>query len=850
MAALVAGEPSSSSTSLQGIGVAQSWPTYATELIGWYRANARGFIADFAPQRLEQFDEELTRIERLLEASARDVEVYFLGNSGVGKSTLMNALVAREKVVLPQGGIGPLTAQAIEVRYAERPYFAATYLPGNALNRLLFGLERHHEARLRKSGLTVAGNAADIGDMLTEEDRKEAEAAIALVEGIGEDAPAESSKIDQFARRAQLLIRGEQWGQVSLPSLLDGLRLALGLQSRWGAELSPEDTERVLAIQECLLRAKNGSETYRVEGAPDDQEFLQKLDTHASGHLAPLLKTLEVGWPAEILADGAVLVDLPGLGTANDQYPEITNDRIRRAKVLVLVVDRSGVAESSVQVLQSTGFLNALLHDSHDPQAEPISMLIAMVKVDLSADDSWRKDRDQAGKKARSWVAHFEDCRGKAINLVNDQIRHELRRMVEAGPEATRSEREAATQKVLAQLQVHPVSAIELRKLIQQDDEDRPRIHIPEQSQVPHLAEHLKVLVAGHRHRAYLKLRQNAVDFRDRVLTAARLVQAQWEADGRADAEMERLRVDLEAFLAPLRRELDPRRGGFREFLKSTIPSQIEARTDEATLSARADIAKHLHKYDEYHWSTLRAAVTRYGYFDGARLVDIPSELTLRFEQPVAVVWSKHILTALRKRTKELSEDYISMLDQVITWVRQEGARAQPKLVEAMREDLQSDAKQFANVGKDAIDELKEAVRKSLLTEVQKRVRARCKKFVEDDYDNTHGRGVKKRLLKFVREDLTDTVVDTARPAALRVLQNNYAAVEEEIRQAYNRYGNPLDSAAEALVSSHEERLRRSDSQRRRKVLDAVAGIEAALPILPEDNTLAVDYDSAPVAIS
>jgi hypothetical protein len=74
MAALVAGEPSSSSTSLQGIGVAQSWPTYATELIGWYRANARGFIADFAPQRLEQFDEELTRIERLLEASARDVE--------------------------------------------------------------------------------------------------------------------------------------------------------------------------------------------------------------------------------------------------------------------------------------------------------------------------------------------------------------------------------------------------------------------------------------------------------------------------------------------------------------------------------------------------------------------------------------------------------------------------------------------------------------------------------------------------------------------------------------------------------------------------------------------------------
>lgn len=40
------------------------------------------------------------------------ITVCFLGNSGIGKSTLLNAVAAGAEQVLPAGGIGPLTAQA------------------------------------------------------------------------------------------------------------------------------------------------------------------------------------------------------------------------------------------------------------------------------------------------------------------------------------------------------------------------------------------------------------------------------------------------------------------------------------------------------------------------------------------------------------------------------------------------------------------------------------------------------------------------------------------------------------------------------------------------------------------
>ena len=83
----------------------------AQELLNWYEQSARPFLERHSPDRLQAVQADKERLSRLL-ASTDEVTVCFLGNSGVGKSTLLNALAAGASQILPAGGIGPLTAQA------------------------------------------------------------------------------------------------------------------------------------------------------------------------------------------------------------------------------------------------------------------------------------------------------------------------------------------------------------------------------------------------------------------------------------------------------------------------------------------------------------------------------------------------------------------------------------------------------------------------------------------------------------------------------------------------------------------------------------------------------------------
>lgn len=77
----------------------------AHELLEWYEQSARPFLERHSPDRLEALQADQERLSRLLD-SKDEVTVCFLGNSGVGKSTLLNALAAGASQILPAGGIG------------------------------------------------------------------------------------------------------------------------------------------------------------------------------------------------------------------------------------------------------------------------------------------------------------------------------------------------------------------------------------------------------------------------------------------------------------------------------------------------------------------------------------------------------------------------------------------------------------------------------------------------------------------------------------------------------------------------------------------------------------------------
>jgi hypothetical protein len=335
----------------------------------WYKEKVRPFLAEHLRDRVWGLDEALGRIETLDRSVSEELAICFLGASGVGKSTLINALVAGQELILPSGGIGPLTALAMEVRYGDVPTFEAEYhTAGNLWQGIVFPLERGHSAAL-KAATGREADAAVPPDFTANTEEPE------IADPPQPDDSEGRRRLEVFRKQAQLLIKGNQDAGADLPYLVDSLRDAAGMKRTWGTVALVEDDERVRGIKAALALAKSGSK-YCCEFNADPSTFRRDLHEHASGFLAPLIKELHVRWNSPLLHTGMVLVDLPGVGIAGDAYKQTTRKWINeRAKAVVLVVDRAGITESSADLLRTSEFLTRMLFTADERSTIPSCLL-------------------------------------------------------------------------------------------------------------------------------------------------------------------------------------------------------------------------------------------------------------------------------------------------------------------------------------------------------------------------------------------------------------------------------------------------------------------------------------------
>lgn len=241
------------------------------------------------------------------ESSLEAAQIGVIGLSGVGKSSLLNALLMPEMQLLPAGGVGPLTARIVRLAHRSELVFRVAYVEG---------------------------------------------------------AP------------------------------------------------SPPTTSPRLAQGAWLRRSD------------DPATFHRLLRAHAAGELAASCREIEVGCPAELLAHGVELLDLPGLGAFGDARGEVTLRELGKLSGLVLVVDRAGLPDVILAALVRSGFLQRWL-------AGEAYALIAVAKLDESATSA----RDSAEHRRR-WADHLCDVMAEARDFLCHQARHALVRSI--GVEAQR----------------------------------------------------------------------------------------------------------------------------------------------------------------------------------------------------------------------------------------------------------------------------------------------------------------------------------------------------------------------------------------------------------------------------
>lgn len=776
----------------------------------WLQREGRPFFERREPARLPVLKQLIAEVRATSSPGRRELPICLLGNAGVGKSTLINALIDPLMLIVPQGGVGPLTAQATVVRFAKNPDMRATYHGARRLNQLVFALDRYCERQLRA--------ARPDENEIDAVSRQEALLAFASVdEASAVERDAVEQRLRSYISQARQMVRGVQFGDDAIDEvayLTDGIREALGRAPVWGHSVRDEDRERVQLLREAV---SIGNEGRYLQGSGDRAGFLREVRRHATGSISPLIKSLDVGWDSELLRGGVVLVDLPGVGLANDEYRSVTSDWIRRATAVLLVVDRAGVTEPAAELLRTTGFLNALLHRA--PETREVVPLLWVVSVkldDVAKDERISFKQQHPDEKIPSWQWFFDEACAKVRVLVRNQLASEFAKLQD--DDEMGEARSQAHRHVLEQLQVHPVSAIEYRKLMAGDDDDRALIKEASQSNVPALVASLREIAKRHSDEISQRVTGSLAELSASVQRGLRAVLDDLEQGDRDQVRLATLRVQLADVLAPCSREIALRQGQLRERLRGTIPQTIESEVARAVQVAAPAVAAYLKGIESVHWSTLRAAVRRGGIRLGNRPLDIPNELALRIEGPLAVIWNNVVVKAASDALHAFARDLERILDEVMTWAQSEEADLDATRVVRYRDDVVLRLKQLATITETAAESLRVDVKQRLYETVQETIRSECQAFVDAGRDI--GSGVKSRVHAFLAQ-AGSVAREQAGEVAQKHLLETYERVVSGIGSQFASLSNVL-ADVEGIFLGHFHAVSAEDVARVREEARAV----------------------------
>ena len=411
---------------------------------------------------------------------------------------------------------------------------------------------------------------------------------------------------------------------------------------------------------------------------------------------------------------------------------------------------------------------------------------------------------------------------------MKSQIVEQLGKISDSSNESVNVAREQARRSIIDSLEIHPVSAPELRKILLDDEDDRPFLMNSEQTGIPRLQASLASLAQREAERQRLAIEELKEQLSASLFSEMQLIEARWKQENRAEEEAERLETALTPILTAKKEEYRARAASFRNFLDETVQAKIEALVLEAQIAAEKDVKDYLVSLRGAHWGTLRAAVRRGGTFYGSRNINLPDDIAGYFLEPMAAVWGQKLLRVMRSKTADLANDTVQMVHELCSWaVENGGATIKKPLLQAQQDRIAALAKQIKTVGKEAVDELRLTVKSELSTTIRKPIKSACEQFVKNG--NDIGPGVKKRILELF-SDLALVATTAARDPAISILQENANRVRMEVQQELKKGGDPLQDTADLIIESHEARVRRSDAQKRRIVLAEVGEVIESFP--------------------
>jgi hypothetical protein len=795
-----------------------------SRLIATYREKVRPFL-EANGQNLTAGDQAVAVLEGALAQRSR-LSVGFVGESQVGKSSLINALLGRS--ALPAGGVGPLTASATRVRFATDPTLSVRYHGKKQLHQLAFAIETH----LLRRGKSYSDRTAPPDDAPADAVPPDPTEIVGDDQGATEARAEATRKMSYMLSQAKRLLSDSAAGTVETADLPDELALE-GLRGVLGYKLRCEPS-RLVPFQERIveLRGKlGGEEIVRQSAVGSAKTFERELRLRAAGWLSPLVMGFEVGLDSELLRD-LDLVDLPGVGVVGDPAALVAQRFVtQEGGSLVLVMRNSGMTEELARLLERTGVIRRFLFGGRDGRV-PLHVLIAVTHLDDVAREQYSAAVEDAGdddtptpdvifaKRAAEMAATVR--RQIAVALASSPSLADL-------PADQRERREAVVKQLCDELIVECVAAPDYAALTYRRGVAVPGfLRAAEATNVPAFQRHLSGLASEvvATRTAAIELARSALErlVEDHLVA---LEQLYAEGGGQAQAAWDSFRTDLEKTLNQLRPQMAAFQGEALAMLRGEVPKRIELLCANAEKVALTRLSRLRGYGKTLHYQSLNAALTRNGVWE-RRALDYPDSITSALVDTIATDWEPQIIEALRTTLREVASRSLALVEQLCDEARKYDTRiVSDAQIDAQKRLLMQQSQTAVAWTRERLEDLREQVQKQLYDVVLRPIERACNDAVARQANRSAG--AKERILETFQEGGAKAVAKGAEKAR-DLLNERYRILLTELNRGFlKEHHDPVQAAFEAMTSDTLARARRSDAQKRKRVLDGVAEIRRVM---------------------
>lgn len=417
---------------------------YTEQLIQKLESVLQAFEAQGLQSTFERWQAQLAQMRAYAQAN-QTVSIAFVGGTGAGKSTLINALLGAD--LLPTHSFRTCTSAAIAVAHAPRKTYQAAieFLPLSAW----------------------------------EEEKN------AFLEEVQQSAESGHSTFvhQDFLYKAWSLYRPRK-GQPPMPFPLEQLLEML-------KEPLPQSLLQQLEKGQLLLKEKTAAAL---------KQELSKFLT-AESPVWPLIRQVRITGPFAALQDGLELIDLPGLNDPNPVRESITRQALQKAEFIWLIFGSGrGLTREVMELLKEQSFFNQIVLDGK---------VSALAFIGTRADDFVPElERQHLQLPAEAELEQIRQGRERLIAMQIQQQLSELTLWF-ANRYKLSNQASEVIQLIASTLQQSPIyltSALSYLATAGWLPANSARFEHPEQSGIPQLQAYMQQIVAEHGLKARKKL--------------------------------------------------------------------------------------------------------------------------------------------------------------------------------------------------------------------------------------------------------------------------------------------------------------------------------------------------------